>query len=94
MLMKEHFEHELFADGQYVKQNTMTEGVEFHASDDEKAQAAAHAINTHDQMAVLLSSHRAFFEGILEHAPADAPIESLDIYHNMINEIDEVLNHG
>ncbi len=39
----------------------------------------------------LIKSHREFFEGIVKHAPEGAPKEQVDIYRDMIKQIDEVL---
>ncbi len=41
---------------------------------------------------VKLVEFRAFFEGIIDNAPIDAPVESLDIYRGFIDQIDEVLS--
>ena len=57
-------------------------------------EAAVQAINAHDKMAELLCNHRAYFEGIIEHAPEDTPVEFLDMYRGFVDQIDEVLNHG
>ena len=48
----------------------------------------------HDLMAEKLVNHRAYFEGIIEHAPEDTPVEVLDMYRGFVEQIDEVLNHG
>lgn len=57
-------------------------------------EAAIQAILNHDSMAELLCNHRAFFEGIIEHAPEGTPVDHLEMYRGFIEQIDEVLNHG
>lgn len=59
---------------------------------DEEMKAMKIALESHDKMAVKLSEFRAFFEGIIEHAPSDSPVESLEIYRGFIDQIDEVLS--
>jgi hypothetical protein len=56
-------------------------------------EAAEHAINTHDAMAEMLCNHRAFFEGIIEHAPEGTPVEQLEMYRGFVQQIDEVLGN-
>lgn len=41
---------------------------------------------------VKLVEFRAFFEGVIDNAPSDTPVESLDIYRGFIEQIDEVLS--
>ena len=61
--------------------------------DTEAIEAAVIAINKHDEMAIKLSEFRAFFEGIIEHAPEGAPVESLEIYRGFIEDIDATLGN-
>ena len=61
---------------------------------DDHVRAANKAIKSHDTMAEMLCNHRAFFEGIIEHAPENTPVEQLDMYRGFIEQIHEVLNHG
>lgn len=93
MLMKEHFPYGLICYGQYVKQNTMVEGVEFHVSTDEKAEAAVHAINNHDKMAEMLTLHRSIFVHMLENISPTATIEDVEKVQDLVAQIDEVLGN-
>lgn len=56
-------------------------------------EAAEHAVNVHDKMAEMLVNYRAFFEGIIEHAPKGTPKDQIKMYRGFIAQIDEVLGN-